>query len=72
MTTTASKPATGAVCPVCSAFVGPARLCPSCGARITHRASLRIFRAAAVLLATAGLGLLWMAARRSEIPVIPI
>lgn len=67
-----SSESSGAVCPVCSAFAGPHRVCPSCGARLRQRLSLRVFRIASVLLATAGLALLWAAARRSDIPVIRI
>lgn len=68
-----SSPAqSGASCPVCGAFVGPLTRCPSCGARIRQRISLRIFRWMSVLLATVGLALLWTASQRRELPLVRV
>lgn len=69
----ASSPSpTGAACPVCGAFVGPLSRCSSCGARIRHRISLRIFRWMSVLLATVGLALLWTASQRRDLPLVQV
>ncbi len=70
-----SEPAAAAPsarCPVCGEYVGPARRCARCGATLDVRMSLRVFRWAAVGLATVGLGLLFLAARYREIPRLAV
>ncbi len=62
----------GIACPSCGAFVGALPRCPRCGARPDGRASLKVFRLAAVLLATAGLGILLLMARHREIPLVEV
>lgn len=62
----------GVVCGSCGRFVGALTRCPHCGARVEKRLSVRVFRYAALLLATVGLGLLYVMARMKETPVIRI
>lgn len=59
-------------CPSCGRFVGAKNKCPYCGARVTKRMSLVAIRWAAVLLATVGMGCLWMMARYKTLPVVKI
>lgn len=59
-------------CPVCGEFVGAFPRCAQCGAAIETRQSLRIYRVAAILLATVGLALLFAMARYREIPVVRV
>lgn len=59
-------------CPSCGRFVGPYETCPYCGARQAPRVSLRAVKWAAILLATGGLALLWVAAVRLPLPHISI
>jgi len=59
-------------CPSCGRFVGPYEVCPYCGARQAPRLSLRAVKWGAILLATVGLALLWIAAARAPLPHISI
>ncbi len=59
-------------CPSCGRYVGPYETCPYCGARRAPRVSLRAVKWAALLLATLGLALLWVAATRLPLPHISI
>ncbi|MCX7855073.1 MAG: OB-fold nucleic acid binding domain-containing protein [Anaerolineae bacterium] len=59
-------------CPSCGRFVGPYEACPYCGARQAPRVSLRAVKWAALILATLGLALLWIAATRLPLPRISI
>jgi DNA/RNA endonuclease YhcR with UshA esterase domain len=59
-------------CPSCGRFVGPYEACPYCGARQAPRLSLRAVKWGAILLATVGLALLWIAAARAPLPHISI
>lgn len=59
-------------CPSCGRYVGPYETCPYCGARQAPRVSLRAVKWAALLLATVGLALLWLAATRLPLPRISI
>ena len=59
-------------CPSCGRFVGPYEVCPYCGARQAPRISLRAVKWGAILLATVGLALLWVAAARAPLPHISI
>ncbi len=59
-------------CPSCGRFVGPYEACPYCGARQAPRVSLSAVKWAALLLATVGLALLWIAATRLPLPRISI
>lgn len=62
----------GITCSSCGRFVGPLNKCPHCGARVNKRLSVHVTRYAAVLLATAGLGLLYLYSVNREIPTIRI
>ncbi len=59
-------------CPSCGRYVGPHPVCPTCGARMEGRVSMRVVKVAAMLLATIGLVVLWYAATRAEIPTVAI
>ncbi|MBC7226478.1 MAG: hypothetical protein H5T61_04515 [Thermoflexales bacterium] len=59
-------------CPSCGRYVGPYEACPYCGARQAPRVSLRAVKWAALILATVGLALLWVAATRLPLPHISI
>jgi len=59
-------------CPSCGRYVGPYKVCPYCGARLAGRTSIRVVKIAAILLATVGLAVLWLAATRAEVPLIQI
>lgn len=60
------------MCSSCGRFVGALTRCPYCGARVTKRLSVMAFRYAALLLATVGLGLLYLMARTQQIPLIRV
>jgi len=59
-------------CPSCGRYVGPHEACPYCSAHLTGRTPIRTVKIAAILLATVGLALLWIAATRAEVPQITI
>ena len=61
-----------ALCPSCERFIGPADLCPYCGADSARRPLLRHLRRAALVLAVVGVGGLLATAIRSEPPAIKI
>lgn len=61
-----------ALCPSCERFIGPADLCPYCGADSARRPLLRRLRRAALVLAIVGVGGLLATAIRSEPPAIKI
>ncbi len=58
-----------AVCPSCSRYIGPAGRCPYCHADTPQPLTLRILRAGSVLLAVAGLVLLYLVVTHRELPV---
>ncbi len=60
------------LCPSCGQYIGPHEACPYCGARQAGRTSLRAIKSVAILLATVGLALLWLAATRAEAPTVAI
>jgi len=59
-------------CTECGHFVGALTRCPKCGAPVHKRLSLKALRYAAVLLATVGLGLLYLMVTHREIPLVKI
>ncbi len=59
-------------CPSCGRYAGPYEACPYCGAHLAGRMPVRLVKVAAILLATAGLVLLWFAATRAEVDLIQI
>ena len=62
----------GAHCPSCERFIGPVSSCPYCGATSYVRPEIRVLRISAILLIVVGLGLLYVAARHRELPVVSI
>lgn len=70
--TARSAISTGALCPSCERFIGPADACPYCGADSARRPLLRHLRHAALALAVAGLAGLLAVAARSEPPAVKI
>jgi DNA/RNA endonuclease YhcR with UshA esterase domain len=65
-------PLSEAVCPQCGGFIGAGLRCARCGAPVRQRLSLRAVRIAAVLLATLGLGLLYLCAVARQTPPVEI
>ena len=61
-----------AICPSCERWIGTADVCPYCQADSAKLPMLRVLRYGALLLAVAGLGALYVAARYRELPVIRI
>lgn len=61
-----------ACCPACGRHVGPVLTCPYCEVDIPDRRTLRLLRAASLVVAISGLALLLMAARQTPLPVTPI
>ena len=59
-------------CPSCGRYAGPYEACPYCGARLVGRVLVRVVKIAAILLATVGLAILWLAATRAQVPLIQI
>lgn len=59
-------------CSQCGRYIGPYEACPYCGARVNGRVSVRAVKRAAVVLAIAGLFVLWLTATHSPLPQIPI
>lgn len=60
--------ATPQVCPACERFIAAAPVCPYCGCDAAVPPAVRLLRAGAVSLATAGLALLYLAARTRGLP----
>jgi hypothetical protein len=67
-----SAPAPSGLCPSCNRYIGPAGCCPYCTATATASPMLKAIRVTAVLLATAGLLLLYVASRHSDPPLVGI
>lgn len=59
-------------CPSCERFIGPADHCPYCGEASAKAPALRYLRAAAFLLALAGLACLTLMVRHRELPVVRV
>jgi DNA/RNA endonuclease YhcR with UshA esterase domain len=59
-------------CPSCGRFVGPYSSCPFCGAAMEKRLSLKLVKIFALCFATVGLDILWLLARRTEIPHVVV
>jgi DNA/RNA endonuclease YhcR with UshA esterase domain len=67
-----NRPADESICSSCGRFVGALTRCPYCGARVTKRLSVQVFRYAALLVGIVGLGLLYLMVRNKDIPAIRI
>lgn len=65
----AAPSASGAVCPSCNRYIGPAQRCSYCHADATKPPMLRWLRVGSVVLAVAGLLLLYLAVTHRELPV---
>lgn len=61
-----------AVCPACGRYTATALVCPYCEVTLPDRGLLRSLRWIALPAAFAGLGLLWLAAHRTPLPVVPV
>lgn len=61
-----------ALCPSCGRHVGPYEACPYCGARLEPRVSVRALRYGSLLVAVAGLAVLWFFSLRSPVPEVKI
>ena len=59
-------------CPACNRFTGPVPVCPYCDIQIPMPPALRLIKAAAILLASAGLSGLWLSASRLQPPIVRI
>ncbi len=71
MTNDATPPAdtSAAVCPGCNRYIGPAGRCPYCHSDAPKPLMLRVLRIGSVVLAVAGLVLLYLAVTHRELPV---
>ena len=67
-----SEQSSDIMCPSCGRFVGALVRCPHCGASVHKRMSIRVFRYAALLLGTVGLGLLYLMATHREITLVRV
>lgn len=63
------KPGT---CFSCERYIGPADVCPYCGADAARAPALRALRYAALVLTVAGLAWLSVSARHRDLPVVAI
>lgn len=61
-----------ALCPACERFIGPLDTCPYCDSPSPKPFSLRVLRMASLAMAVIGTGLLYLAARQGEIPVVEV
>jgi hypothetical protein len=59
-------------CRSCGRFIGPAPVCPYCGASAEGRLPLRLLRLAALVLAVGGLAALYAAARTRAAPQVRV
>ena len=59
-------------CPGCERFIGPADVCPYCGADAAPRPGFRFLRYASLLLAVLGLAFLYLSTTRRDIPLVRI
>ncbi len=58
-----------AVCPGCNRYIGPVAQCPYCHSDASPSLMLRILRIGSVVLAVAGLALLYLAVTHRELPI---
>jgi hypothetical protein len=69
----AQRPAArGSLCPSCERFIGPADLCPYCGAESARNPLFRLLRLAALALAVLGLAFLYLMSVHKDTPRIAI
>ena len=60
------------VCGSCGRFVGAYEKCPYCGATVSKRLSIKIFRYGSLILSIAGVLILYLISLKREIPLINI
>lgn len=60
------------ICPVCERYVGPVDVCPYCDEATARPLSVVLLKFVALFLAVVGLGVLWLAARSREVPLVTI
>lgn len=63
---------TGGECPACNRYTGPVPVCPYCDMHLPLPPALRLIKAAAILLASAGLLALWLSASNRPPPALRI
>lgn len=56
-------------CPECDRYIGPVSRCPYCNATNRQSPAIRLIRIIAIILATAGLFLLYMSAKHRQPPL---
>lgn len=70
--TGAPSPDPAALCPACERFIGPATRCPYCDSDANTPPVLRAMRIGALVLAGAGLALLFVMARYSRADIVRV
>jgi len=66
------QPSSTTLCPSCNRYIGPVGKCPYCNTDAGPPPLMRAMRLVALLLATAGLLLLYLTARHREPPLVRI
>ena len=66
------QPVGSPLCPSCDRYIGPAASCPYCNTAANTPPLMRAMRGVAILLATVGLVLLYVASKHREPPRITI
>ena len=64
------KSASGALCPVCNRYIGPVSKCPYCSSDASKSPLILTIKISALLLATAGMFLLYLTAKHREPPPV--
>jgi len=59
-------------CPSCGRFVGAYEKCPYCGATVSKRMSIKIFRYGSLILSFVGLAILYLISVHKEIPLVKV
>lgn len=59
-------------CPSCGRFVGAYEKCPYCGASVSKRLSIKLFRYGSLIFSVLGLAILYFISAHKEIPLIKI
>lgn len=57
-------------CPSCERYIGPVSICPYCEADAAVPRAMRVIKISAILLATAGLAMLFVMARSKGVPEV--
>jgi hypothetical protein len=59
-------------CPSCERYIGPVSVCPYCDADAAVPRAMRVIKVSAVLLASAGLALLFVMSRSKDVPEVKV